>query len=197
MSFWDEWSRRRKRYPTSPFEEIDKMIQEMFKELHETFPKEFVKERRLPDGSTVKTLGPVVYGYSMTIGPDGTPVIREFGNVRPAKSRAQLRRTKPEEQIEPLIEEREPLIDVTSGEKVIQVVAEIPGVDKNDIKLNATEDMLVISVDAERRKYYKEIELPEKVNSKSAKASYRNGVLEVTLEKLKRETSKGEHIKIE
>lgn len=196
MSFWDEWSRRRKRYPASPFEEIDKMIQKMFKELHETFPKEFVKERRLPDGSTVKTLGPIVYGYSMTIGPDGTPVIREFGNVRPAKSRARPRRAKPEEQIE-LIEEREPLIDVMNGKKAIQVVAEIPSVDKNDIKLNATEDMLVISVDAERRKYYKEIELPEKVSSKNAKASYRNGVLEVIFDKLKRETKKGEHIKIE
>jgi HSP20 family protein len=190
LSFWDEWPKRRKRYPTSPFEEIDEIIQEMFKELHETFPKEFVKERRLSDGSTMKILDPIVYGYSMTIGPDGTPVIREFGHVRPAKSRARLIGPKSEEQIEPLIE-------VTSGEKSIQVVAEIPGVDKNDIKLNATEDTLVISVDAEKRKYYKEIELPEKANSKSAKTSYRNGVLEVTFDKLKREAQKGEHIRIE
>jgi HSP20 family molecular chaperone IbpA len=42
---------------------------------------------------------------------------------------------KPERQIEPLI-------DVTSGERFIQVVAEIQGVDKNAIKLNATEKIL-------------------------------------------------------
>jgi hypothetical protein len=27
-------------------------------------------------------MGPFVYGYSMTIGPDGKPRVREFGNVR-------------------------------------------------------------------------------------------------------------------
>jgi len=190
MSFWDEWFRRRRRYLFSPFEEMEKIVEEMFKELHETFPEEFIKEKRLPDGSTVKTFGPFVYGYSMSIGPDGKPVIREFGNIRSAKGKAMLKGSEVEEQ-------REPLIDVTNGEKIIQVVAEVPGVEKNDIKLNATEDTLVISVDAEKRKYYKEVDLPEKVNPKSAKASYRNGVLEVTFEKLKKEAPKGERINIE
>lgn len=27
-------------------------------------------------------MGPFVYGYSMTIGPDGKPKVREFGNIR-------------------------------------------------------------------------------------------------------------------
>jgi len=26
-------------------------------------------------------MGPFVYGYSMTMGPDGKPIVREFGNV--------------------------------------------------------------------------------------------------------------------
>ncbi|MGH9923950.1 MAG: hypothetical protein ACRD5B_01100 [Nitrososphaeraceae archaeon] len=27
-------------------------------------------------------MGPIVYGYSMTIRPDGRPRVREFGNVK-------------------------------------------------------------------------------------------------------------------
>ena len=27
--------------------------------------------------------GPVYYGYTMTVGPDGKPVIQEYGNVKP------------------------------------------------------------------------------------------------------------------
>jgi len=29
-------------------------------------------------------MGPFVYGYSFSMGPDGKPVIREFGNVKPS-----------------------------------------------------------------------------------------------------------------
>ena len=27
--------------------------------------------------------GPIYYGYTMTVGPDGKPVIQEYGNVKP------------------------------------------------------------------------------------------------------------------
>ena len=32
----------------------------------------------------MRDIGPIVYGYSMTIGPDGKPRIKEFGNVKPS-----------------------------------------------------------------------------------------------------------------
>jgi HSP20 family protein len=32
-------------------------------------------------GVKVREIGPLVYGYSATIGPDGKPNVREFGNV--------------------------------------------------------------------------------------------------------------------
>jgi HSP20 family protein len=73
----------------------------------------------------------------------------------------------------------------------------VPGVTKEDITLNATEDRLTISVDTPKRKYYKEVALPEKVDPKTAKASYKNGVLEVTLDKLERKPPTGERIKID
>jgi len=66
------------------FEDLDKMFEDILKEAFEDLPEELYKERKLPDGSTVRSFGPFVYGYSMTMGPDGKPVIREFGNFKPS-----------------------------------------------------------------------------------------------------------------
>ncbi len=184
MSIWDEWFRRRRRsFPF--FTELDRILEEIFEDLSKSFPEELIKERKLPDGSTVKTWGPYVYGYSMSVGPDGKPSIREFGNVRPTGG---LPRP---------TEKREPLVDVVTGEKVIQVIAEVPGVNREDINLLTTEEQLTITVDTVRRKYHKEIDLPVKIDPKSAKASYKNGVLEVTLKILEEKKTRGERINID
>ncbi|MFQ5710713.1 MAG: archaeal heat shock protein Hsp20 [Candidatus Geothermarchaeales archaeon] len=185
MTWWEDWfRRRRRRFPF--FEDIDKMIEDMFKDFFEDLPKELFREEKLPDGSTVRKYGPFVYGYSMTMGPDGKPVIREFGNMRPSRMGV----PKPAER-------REPLVDVITGDKVIQVLAELPGVEKSDINLNVSEDSLTISVDTETRKYHKEVGLPEKVDPDSAKANYKNGVLEVTLNKREERKPPGKRITIE
>ena len=149
-------------------------------------PKEYVKERKLPDGSTVKELGPFVYGYSMKIGPDGKPEIQEFGNIKKGlKGAPQVK------------EEREPLVDIVETNSEIHVVVELPGVEKSDIKLHGTEESLTISVDTPQSKYYKEVVLPVKVKVKEASSSYKNGVLEVVLPKAESENKlKGEQIDI-
>jgi len=175
MSFWEDWFRRRRRR-WSIFDEIDRMFEDMFKEAFETSPKELYRKRKLPDGSTVRTFGPVVYGYSMTMGPDGKPAIREFGNIKPSRLRG----------LPATGEQREPLVDVVTGDELVQVTAEVPGVEKKDIDLNTTENSLTISVDTEDRKYYKEVPLPEKVDPESAEATYKNGVLEVSMKKLEK-----------
>lgn len=192
---YPEWFRRR-RFPFFRswfFEDVDRMFREMERMMEEEFkmftsriPKDYVKERKLPDGSTVREWGPFVYGYSVRIGPDGKPEIREFGNVKPSRLGPQVR------------EEREPLVDVMETDGEVHVVAELPGVEKNDIKLHGTEDTLTISVDTPQRKYYKEITLPAKVKVKEAKTQYKNGVLEVTLPKIKEEKKpKGEPLSID
>ena len=48
----------------------------------QTAPKELIREYETSDGGKVREVGPIVYGYSMTIGPDGKPHVREFGNVK-------------------------------------------------------------------------------------------------------------------
>jgi len=206
---WDylpEWFRRRLR--RSPFfgswffsdidemmREIEEMMEREFKEFTSKIPKGYVREKKLPDGTTVREWGPFVYGYTMTIGPDGKPKITEFGNIKPGLRAEPFGISKPSFSIK---EEREPLVDVVDTNGEIKVVAELPGVEKKDIKLHGTEDTLTISVDTPERRYYKEVKLPAKVNTKGAKTSYKNGVLEVTLPKIKEEKKpKGEPIKIE
>jgi len=130
-----------------------------------------------------KVRRPYVYGFSMSVGPDGKPVIREFGNVQPSRRGPKIRR------------EREPLVDVIEEDKAVVIVAELPGVEKDDISLHAIEDHLTVSVNTPNRKYRKELTLPARVDPKSACASYKNGVLEVRLKKL--ETAvKGERISV-
>ncbi len=161
-------------------------MEEEFKTFTEKVPKEYVKERKLPDGSTVKELGPFVYGYSMKIGPDGKPEIQEFGNIKKTlKGAPQVK------------EEREPLVDIVETSTELRVVAELPGVEKSDIKLHGTEDSLEISVDTPQSKYYKEVTLPAKVRVKEASSTYKNGVLEVILPKAEVASKpKGEPINI-
>ncbi len=159
-------------------------MEEEFKDFTERVPKDYVKERKLPDGSTVKEFGPFVYGYSMKIGPDGKPEINEFGNIKKGLKGPQVK------------EEREPLVDVVETNGEVRVVAELPGVEKTDIKLHGTEESLEISVDTPNYKYYKEVELPAKVKVKEARSTYKNGVLEVIFPKFGPFKPKGEPINI-
>ena len=106
---------------------------------------------------------------------------------------------------------REPLSDIIENEKEIKVIAEIPGVEKSDIKINATQDSVEISAEAkkeeeekgkgyakrERRytRFYRRFALPKAVIPEKAKARYKNGVLEITIPKAEEE--KKTTIKIE
>ena len=186
MSFWDEWFKRFGRR-SSIFGDIDRMIEEMEKEMAEAFkdmenavPEDMYRERRLPDGSVSREYGPFVYGYSVKIGPDGKPIIREFGNIKPGltgEGEAPLN----------LTERREPLVDVIEDGETVKVLAELPGVEKRDIRLKATDHSLTINVDNPARKYYKELEFPEEVDEKTAKSNYTNGILEIVFKKKRRD----------
>ena len=191
---YPEWYRRRRRpFSSDPFfgdidrmfREMEKMMEEEFKKFSENVPKDYVKERKLPDGSTVKEFGPFVYGYSMKIGPDGKPEIQQFGNIKKSLKGPEVK------------EEREPLVDIVETDSEIRVVAELPGVEKTDIKLHGTDDSLTISVDTPQYKYYKEVALPTKVKVKEARSTYKNGVLEVVFPKAEApKQPKGERIDV-
>ncbi|WFO75293.1 Hsp20/alpha crystallin family protein [Desulfurococcaceae archaeon MEX13E-LK6-19] len=179
------WRRRRKSI-FDLFDEFFRDIEEEFYRLmrdFEWFGREFMEKG---GEGEVKVYGPYVYGFRITIGPDGKPRIEEFGNVKRVHGR-------------PVIsEEREPLVDVFEEDKDIVVIAEIPGVEKDKIQVKVSDDRrkLIIRASNEKRKYYKEVELPAPVDPSSAKASYKNGVLEVRLKKIE-PIEKGYDIKVE
>ncbi len=197
--FFPEWFRSR-RVRRSPFgwmdrwfSDIDEMFERMFQDMAKGMPKEHMTEKKLPDGSTMRQYGPFVYGYSMSVGPDGKPIIQEFGNVKPSKRPGAFGLEQPA--LEPT-DSREPLVDVINEPQQVRVVTELPGVEKSDIKTTISEDALTIKVESAARKYYKEVKLPAGVDPDSSKASYNNGVLEIVLQKT-RPRPRGKEIKID
>jgi HSP20 family protein len=84
------------------------------------------------------------------------------------------------------VEEVEPPVDVFHEEQEVVVVAEVPGVDLADLELIVKDDVLSLcSKPAARRNYRKEIKLGSRVDQDSLKATCRNGILEVHLQKRK------------
>lgn len=110
---------------------------------------------------------PQVYGFSMQVGPDGIPHVERFGNILPVGKDRDV---------------REPFTSSLINEKnnEINITAEMPGISKEDIELNATEKEVIIKADSNGRKYYKFIKTQVPVDPDSAAAKYNNGVLEVT-----------------
>lgn len=117
--------------------------------------------------------GSIVHGYSMVMGPDGVPVVREFGNVKyPVK-----------ESPPQITEAAEPLTEVINGKDFVRVIAEIPGVSRDDVKVNVNGQSLVIEVDSHGRKYRKSVRLPA-VKLGDPSFTYNNGIFEAKLPKV-------------
>lgn len=154
---------------------FDDFFSEGFEELMDTMLRD-LQEGRQPK--------PFIYGFSMTQHPGEAPEVREFGNIQPFGRKVKME------------EERKPLIDVMETKDEVHVIAEMPGVERKDVQLEATESRLDIKAENESRKYSESVELPVKVDPHSAKATYRNGVLEVKLKRVQPEEEKS-HISVE
>lgn len=125
--------RGRGNYFDNMFQGFDDMRKEMereFENIQNNAPKDLIREYETPEGGKVREVGPIVYGYSMTIGPDGKPRVKEFGNVKSPMSWGSGRRFGPTV----ISSEREPLSDVSVTDKEVRVTVEIPGVAKDKIK---------------------------------------------------------------
>lgn len=151
------------------FEEFEKQFEEM-NELMNRMMQSISKE-------------PLVYGFSLQVGPDGVPHVERFGNVRPMDVTGVIR--------EPFTSS---FVDEKSEE--LKITAEMPGIQKEEVQVNATEDEITISADGER-KYFKKLKTTCPVDPDSAKAKYNNGVLEVTFKLKEPAKPKGRTITIE
>ncbi|GAB4316518.1 MAG: hypothetical protein Kow0069_18770 [Promethearchaeota archaeon] len=137
-------------------------------------PRESTEEAPEERAKRYQVRGPFVYGFSLNVGPDGKPRIHSFGNVKPNKEgRAEVK------------DVRDPLVDIVEEKDHVLVVAEIPGVTKEDVRLYATEDSLTIEAESDdgSRRYKKTVKVPARINPDIAKASYRNGILTIRLTK--------------
>jgi HSP20 family protein len=166
--------------------EFQKMFKEIFKQLSKNLPKEL--QGLSPEEITKEFMkkGPIMYGFNLGFGPDGKPIMDSFGNLEkePITGERKVRKT------------REPLVEVNEEPDQIILIAEMPGVNKEDIQLNATNRSITISTEkiVSGRSYFKEIDLPAAINQDYAKARYTNGILEVRLKKIK---EKGKSIDVE
>ena len=164
------------------FEQIDKefsdaedMLNRMFKTVTET-------------GIAASQTQPYYYGYQITVGPEGKPHIREFGNVRPSQKG--------------LIEQsaiRQPLVDTSVNEKenTLVITAEMPGITKEDVKVTMEEGLVSIHAEKGNKKYHTELPVDNELDADSTKASYINGVLELKIQFKKPIKSKSKEIKVE
>ena len=110
---------------------MEREFDESFRSIETKTPKDLVREYETLECGKVREYGPFVYGYSMTTGPDGKTKVREFGNVKSQlQSRSFSRRT------HMISSEMEPLADVTATGKEVKVIMEMPGVSKENIRVN-------------------------------------------------------------
>ena len=103
-----------------------------------------------------------------------------------------------------------PVVDFYKEKDDLVVKAELPGMEKQDIEVNVTDHTLTIKGEkkkeerAEEENYYRSersfgsfrrsLELPSDVQAEKAKASFKNGILEVRLPKT--EVAKAKEIKV-
>ena len=92
-----------------------------------------------------------------------------------------------------------PALDVHEDDKVVVVTAELPGLEKKDVEINLTDSRLTLKGEKKKTEKkdedgfsYKErfygaftrvIDLPSQVKPDKAKASFKNGVLEIRVPK--------------
>jgi len=119
-----------------------------------------------------------IYGFSIKTGIGDKPKVQTFGNIRPVKKKTSKKRVE-------VVETREPIVDVFGEKDHVLIIAELPGVAGESIKLNLKGDILILEAGDEKRKYSKEILLSTKVDFEKRKENFKNGVLEIKIPKIK------------
>jgi HSP20 family protein len=109
---------------------------------------------------------------------------------------------------------RKPLADIYETDKEFVSVMEMPGVSKEDIRINLTEDAIEVKVEKKAEKkeedkkkgiyrmerryagFYRCLGLPKNVEADKISASYKDGVLELRMPKAEPKDSKLKEIRV-
>ncbi|MFO7966884.1 MAG: archaeal heat shock protein Hsp20 [Archaeoglobaceae archaeon] len=162
---------------------LDEMVKRMFGEFGDF--DDLFRNEGLTEGQ------PYVRGFAIRMGPEGEPEIREFGNTCGVSTDGFEGHGVHEE------EEQETLVDVMKGDEEVHVIADMPGVSKEDIDVNASTTSVKITAEGGNRKYSEKVDLDCEVYPETSKARYNNGVLEVTLKRKEPKEEEGEQTKVE
>jgi HSP20 family protein len=106
-----------------------------------------------------------------------------------------------------------PALDVFEDKDDVVVKAELPGIDKEHIEVNLTDNLLTIKGEKKKEEEVKEenyyrcersygsfmrsVELPKAVHTDKVKASFKNGILEVRVPKTEEAKAKEINVKVE
>lgn len=121
-----------------------------------------------------------LFGVSIKISKDGKPIMQELAhNLKPKHS----------------LQAREPLVDLRSDSEHAFIIAELPGVKKEDVDVRL--DGLKLSISAESADaFFKQVALPFEVEEKPERTEFNNGILELVFKKKPNLKLKGKKIKI-
>jgi HSP20 family protein len=148
-------------------DELDEYFDNFQKEMEEALKNSIVGAQQ--------SMKPFIAGFSFNLGPEGKPSVQVFGSS-------------------PISGEgfRSPINEQVLDEKngILRVLLEMPGVEKEDIKVDATEDTALVTAENDGKKYRAELNLKSPVKPDSGKAEYKNGILEISLS-LKDKANKG------
>lgn len=112
-----------------------------------------------------------VYGFTIKTAVGGSPKVETFGNIKKTPEGPKVD------------EEREPIIDIFDEKDEIVIIAEMPGIEQEDIKIDLKEDILEISAVSKIRTYRKELLLPIKTTKSNLQYKFTNGILEIRIKK--------------
>ena len=72
---------------------------------------------------------------------------------------------------------------IEQSDDEVFITLDLPGFDKKNLELKVKEDSITINAEQDERKHSSTKKLPCAVDSESAKATYRNGVLDIKVKK--------------
>jgi len=111
-----------------------------------------------------------VYGFSVKVARGGEGLqVEPFGNI--GKDKATGRSV--------VHEIREPMVDVFDEADHVLVVAEMPGIGPDEVRVEVRDDVLILSAEKGDRKYRKEVLLPQSLRREKIKISGQNGILQI------------------
>jgi HSP20 family protein len=112
-----------------------------------------------------------VYGFTVNTSIGGIPKVETFGNIKKTPEGPRVD------------EEREPITDLFDEKDEFVVIAEMPGIEEDDLKIDLKEDILEFSAVGKNRSYRKELLLPAKVLPENLSHKFTNGILEIRIKK--------------